>query len=128
MMDIITDMKDPKLYFQYYLTQSQVKRLKSFLKKGVVLNEDFEEYTGYQSDNSIRIGLTNLLANEIIAKGRIDNLYYINPMFVFNGNRLTFANTYVKKQKKQIDNAKNIDLSQFHPNQIFFDFEDSNKQ
>ncbi len=36
--------EDPKLYFQYYLTQSQVKRLKSFLKKGVVLNEDFEEY------------------------------------------------------------------------------------
>jgi hypothetical protein len=44
-------------------------------------------------------------------------------MFVFNGNRLTSANTYVKKQ---IDNAKNIDLSQFHPNQSFFDFEDSN--
>lgn len=117
--------EDPKLYFQYYLTQLQVKRLKSFLKKGVVLNEDFEEYTGYQSDNSIRIGLTNLLANEIIAKGRIDNLYYINPMFVFNGNRLTSANTYVKKH---IDNAKNIDSSQFHPNQSFFDFEDSNEQ
>ena len=36
--------EDPKLYFQYYLTQLQVKRLKSFLKKGVVLKNILDTY------------------------------------------------------------------------------------
>ena len=59
------------------------------------------EYTQYKSDTSIRIGLTNLLKNEIIARGRNDSLYFINPMVAFNGNRITFAKTYVKKQKSK---------------------------
>ena len=46
-----------------------------------------------------------MLENEIIARGRADNLYFINPMIAFNGNRVTFAKTYIKKQKtdKYID-------------------------
>ena len=51
-----------------------------------------------KSDTSIRIGLTNLLQNEIIARGRHESLYFINPMVTFNGNRITFAKTYVKKK------------------------------
>jgi len=48
--------------------------------------------------------LTSLLNNDIIARGKTDYRYYINPMIAFNGNRITFAKTYVKKQKKaQID-------------------------
>lgn len=64
--------------------------------------EDCMKYTGYKSDTSIRIGLTNLLENKIIARGRKEFFYYINPMVVFNGNRITFAKTYVKKQKNDI--------------------------
>ena len=63
--------------------------------------EDCLDYTKYKSDTSVRIGLTNLLENEIIARGRTEVLYYINPMVAFNGNRITFAKTYVKKQKQQ---------------------------
>lgn len=66
----------------------------------VFLLEDCQEYTGYKSSTSVRIGLTSLLENEIIARGKTDFLYFINPMVVFNGNRITFAKTYVKKQKK----------------------------
>lgn len=70
----------------------------------VFLLEDCQEYTGYKSSTSVRIGLTSLLENEIIARGKTDFLYFINPMVAFNGNRITFAKTYVKKQKKaQID-------------------------
>ena len=63
--------------------------------------EDCMEYTGYKSDTSVRIGLTNLLQNEIIARGRHESLYFINPMVTFNGNRITFAKTYIKKQKEE---------------------------
>lgn len=62
--------------------------------------EECMEYTGYKSDKSVFIGLTSLLNNDIIARGKTDYRYYINPMIAFNGNRITFAKTYVKKQKK----------------------------
>lgn len=63
--------------------------------------EDCMEYTGYKSDKSVFIGLTSLLNNDIIARGKTDYRYYINPMIAFNGNRITFAKTYVKKQKSK---------------------------
>lgn len=59
------------------------------------------EYTGYKSEKSIYIGLASLLQNEIIARGRNDSVYFINPMIVFNGNRVSFTKTYVRKKKKQ---------------------------
>lgn len=62
--------------------------------------EDCMKYTNYRSDKSVFIGLTSLLNNDIIARGKTDYRYYINPMIAFNGNRITFAKTYVKKQKK----------------------------
>ena len=75
------------------------------------------EYTQYKSDTSIRIGLTNLLKNEIIARGRNDSLYFINPMVAFNGNRITFAKTYVKKQKSK--------GNEVHPNQTYMDWDEN---
>lgn len=57
------------------------------------------DYTKYKSETSIRQGLTFLLKAEIIARGKSDNIYFINPMVFFNGNRISFTKTYVKKQK-----------------------------
>lgn len=48
----------------------------------IFILEECMEYTGYKSDTSIRIGLTNLLENKIIARGRKDVFCYINPMVV----------------------------------------------
>ena len=78
-------------------------------------HEDCLEFTGYKSQTSVRIGLTSLLQNKIIARGRTDILYFINPMVVFNGNRITFAKTYVKKKKtkpKEVDPAQTNLLDQ----------------
>lgn len=60
------------------------------------------EHTGYKSEKSVYIGLASLLQNQIIARGRNDSHYFINPMIAFNGDRVTFAKTYVKKQKGKI--------------------------
>lgn len=78
--------------------------------------EDCLEYTKYKSDTSVRIGLTNLLENDIIARGRNEYFYYINPMVVFNGNRITFAKTYVKKKvtKKDFGNPNQTMLFAQH--------------
>lgn len=57
-------------------------------------------YTKYSQVNSIISGLSDLIDKGIIAKSKYENEYFINPLIVFNGSRVTFAKTYIKKQKE----------------------------
>jgi hypothetical protein len=70
--------------------------------------EDCIKYTGYKSHNPVYNGLNCLISSEIIARGRADNIYFINPLVVFNGNRVTFAKSYVKKKKKTNKNQMKL--------------------
>lgn len=63
-------------------------------------------YTGYSSSKYINTGIASLVNAGIIARGNRQNKYFINPLVVFNGNRVTFAKTYVKKRKNAIDKAQ----------------------
>ena len=66
--------------------------------------DEMLEVTNYKNKSSLYEGLASLVQNEIIARGKNEYHYFINPMVVFNGNRITFAKTYVKKNKpKEID-------------------------
>jgi hypothetical protein len=51
-----------------------------------------------------------LVENNIIARGPADNLYFINPMVIFNGDRVSFTKTYVKKQKGKVIDPNQINL------------------
>lgn len=63
-----------------------------------------KEYTEYKSKETIYKGLAELVNAEIIARGPADNLWFINPLIVFNGDRISFTKTYVKKHgRPQID-------------------------
>ena len=57
------------------------------------------EYTNYKNKKSIYSGLASLVQNEVIARGKNEFHYFINPMVIFNGNRISFVKTYVKKKK-----------------------------
>jgi hypothetical protein len=72
--------------------------------------EDCMEYTDYKTRKPILEGLADLLANSIIARGKHHSQYYINPMIIFNGNRITFAKTYVRKQIKKIAADHQLEL------------------
>ncbi len=85
--------------------------------------EDCQEYTDYKSSKTIYNGLASLLSNEIIARGRNEYEYFINPMVAFNGNRITFAKTYVKKQKSK---EKKIDPNQTNLLDQINDFNNGN--
>jgi hypothetical protein len=78
----------------------------------IFLMEECMEYTDYKNHRSIHQGLTDLLESQIIARGPADNLYFINPLVAFNGNRVTYAKTYIKKrtQKELSDNKKQLNL------------------
>lgn len=119
----VDEDKFAKLYLtrfpQFFDLKPQAIRVFGYILNQLIPNrdefifilEDCMEYTKYKSDTSIRIGLTNLLENEIIARGRVDNLYFINPMVVFNGSRISFVDTYVKKKKKpEIENPDQLKL------------------
>ena len=63
-------------------------------------------YTKYGHRNNIATGLSNLISCGIIARTPYDNEYFINPLIFFNGNRVTFAKTYVKKRKEHSDKSQ----------------------
>jgi hypothetical protein len=72
------------------------------------------EYTEYKHRNQVNTGLAQLLTAGIIARSVSLNVYYINPKVLFNGNRVTFAKSYVRKQIKEKD-PQQLALS-FNPN------------
>lgn len=86
--------------------------------------DDCQTYTKYQSLQPIYNGLASLISNGIIARGYNENTFFINPLIVFNGDRVTFAKTYIRKKKNNIDpNQKQIDYEQgsdiIEPNEDF---------
>ena len=81
----------------------------------IFLIEDCLNHTPYKGKNSIYAALTELIRSEIIARGRSEVFFYINPMVIFNGNRVTFAKSYVNKTatkatKKEIENKNQLSL------------------
>ena len=76
----------------------------------IFLMEECREYTGYKNHRSVHQGVSALLENKIIARGPSDSLYFINPMIAFNGDRVSFTKTYVKKQKGKVIDPNQINL------------------
>lgn len=90
--------------FGYIMTKLRPKQ-----DEFVFILDEAMEYTKYKNHRSIHQGLTSLLENNIIARGRTDFLYFINPMVAFNGDRVTFAKSFVKKNK-HITNPNQLQL------------------
>ena len=59
------------------------------------------EYTKYKSEKAIYKGLAELGAAEVIARGPADNLWFINPLIVFNGDRASYTREIIKKKRTQ---------------------------
>jgi hypothetical protein len=56
------------------------------------------EYTKYETAKPIYKGLEELLKGEVIARGPIDSMWFINPLVVFNGDRVSFTKAFVRKK------------------------------
>jgi len=91
------------------LSKAALKVL-TYVMQGLRVNEDFiylytddcMTYTRYKSERTIINGITELIEHNIIARSTRPNRYFINPMIVFNGNRVTFAKTYQKKVQGEL--------------------------
>lgn len=63
--------------------------------------EDCMEYCQYRSKKAVFQGLADLLDKQIIARGRTQWQYFINPMITFNGDRVLFAKGLIRKKIKK---------------------------
>lgn len=100
------DLTKPAIrVFGYILTQLIPNKDYIYIELGGAM-----KYTGYKNKNSIIEGLTALCRVGIIARSDMHLRYFINPLVVFNGNRVTFAKTYVKRRTKK--NKKEEDKNQ----------------
>jgi hypothetical protein len=71
---------------------------------------DCLEYTKYKHRKDVMNGLAGLIDAGIIARSEYEFEYFLNPMVVFNGDRVTFAKTYIKKKKEsEIENTQITD-------------------
>jgi hypothetical protein len=68
--------------------------------------KDCMKFTGYNSKQSVYLGVSELLKNNFIARTPKAYTFFINPSIFFNGNRLVMVNEYVVQQDKKIPLAK----------------------
>ena len=66
------------------------------------------EYTGYKHKKNVIDGIGNLIINGLLARAKYENEYYINPMVMFNGDRVVYAKMVVKRKKEEIKNQLGI--------------------
>jgi hypothetical protein len=67
------------------------------------------DYTKYKHPKDVLSGISALIECGIIARSDSHFKYFINPMVVFNGDRVSFAKTYIKRKKVQ-SSAKQLSM------------------
>ena len=68
----------------------------------------------YKSDKAIYKGLAELVQSEIIARGPNEYNWFINPLIVFNGDRVSFTKTYVRKKTLAAQKKKKQRNDSYH--------------
>ncbi len=91
------DLSKPAIrVFSYILTVLKAKQDSFLFDMSECL-----EHTKYSTEKSVFEGLSTLIECGIVARSNRHYKYFVNPLVVFNGDRVTFAKTYIKKQKEK---------------------------
>jgi hypothetical protein len=110
----VDEEKFTKLYLsEFYLFWELSKpaiRVFGYIMTVLRPNEDFFyfiiddclNYTKYKHRNSVLSALSTLIECGIIARSKSSVKFFINPMVVFNGSRISFAKTYIKKKNNML--------------------------
>lgn len=81
----------------FVMQNTAIEKDKVFIDKFVM--EDFNEVHNKKLSKAVLYrGLTELINNKIIARSVREGEYFINPAFVFNGDRIVFQ-TIIEKKK-----------------------------
>lgn len=80
-----------------------------YIMDNLQVNKDFiffdfdecSEFTKYKTKKTILNALGQLVDKKIIARSKSHNIYFINPAFIFNGDRLIVINEYIRELKEE---------------------------
>jgi hypothetical protein len=98
------DLSKPAIrVFSYILTRLKPKQDNFYFEM-----ESCLEYTKYTHAKNVLSGIADLIEAGIIARTKRHYEYYINPLVIFNGDRVTFAKTYIRKKKEEGNKQLNI--------------------
>ena len=96
-LSVFWDLSKPSLkVFSYIMTILIPKKDEFYF-----FMDECLKYTNYSSERSVFEGLSGLIDAGIIARGSNSVKYFINPLVAFNGSRVTFAKTYIKRKNKK---------------------------
>lgn len=75
----------------YYIIENLPK------DKGYVIidNATVMEQCNFKTRKSVRDAVVELLEKNIITRTTVPKKYWVNPLIMFNGNRITYANEYI---------------------------------
>lgn len=81
----------------FMLVCEKVTSKKGFGKDTIVLNYDMltEEEQKNLGRRTFQRGITDLIKHEFIAESLQSGVYFVNPTFIFNGDRLALVKEYV---------------------------------
>lgn len=95
-LSVFWELSKPSIKVFSYIMTILIPKKDSFY----FIMEDCIKYTQYSTEKSVFDGLTGLIDAGIIARSNHHIKYYINPLVAFNGSRVTFAKTYIKKKRE----------------------------
>ena len=85
--------------------------MKDLIILDMIIADRFVKETGVKpiSRNTFLRGLAELISNKIIARNKRKGWFYINPNFVFNGDRIAFT-TLIERKYSEPRDTKTIDM------------------
>lgn len=81
----------------YIMTEMEARR-----DTVIIRTEKALSYLGVSTHKPLYRGLADLLANGVIARTKYTDEYFINPLIMFNGDRVSYAKMYVKKKQSRL--------------------------
>ena len=61
----------------------------------IIDNATVMDFCGFKHRKSVRDGVIELLDKNILSRSTVPKKYWVNPLVLFNGNRITYAEEYI---------------------------------
>lgn len=65
-------------------------------------NSAVMSFCGFKTRKSVREGVVELLEKDFIARTTVLKMFWVNPLVMFNGNRITYANEYILEEAEDL--------------------------
>ncbi len=73
-------------------------------KDRIILNYDMltDDEKAQISESTLYRGLRDLIASEVLAFSSVDGVYWLNPSYIYRGDRLAYCKEYVLRKEKDV--------------------------